>query len=256
MATFKSSDGLDISYRVIGDGDPVVLLHGWMVGGAVWDRVTDALTGAGLKLYIPDQRGAGESAKPERGYDIEQYVADAIALADAAGLERFALVGHSMGGQIAQVVAAELGDRVSRMVLLCPVPAAGMPLPDEAAALFRNSGGNTEAQTTILNMACKQLDEDALAFCLATAATVSTPCVEQAFDAWTGENFADRLGRVTAKTTVYGTDDPFLTPEILNAAVVELIANADFHHQPGPGHYPQVETPADTGAKLAELLKN
>ena len=254
MPHFTSSDGHRIHYRVLGEGKPVVLVHGWMVGGAVWDPVLDALTGAGLQLFIPDQRGTGESDKPETGYGIEDYAADVAALAQAAGLDRFALVGHSMGGQIAQVAAAELGDAIEQLVLLCTVPAAGMPLPPDAAGLFRGSAGNPDAQRTILGLACKQLSDSGLEAILATAAGVAPACHEQSFDSWTGGGFADRLGRITARTHVYGTDDPFLTPETLDAMVVKLISGAQFVHQPGPGHYPQVETPRETGARLADLL--
>jgi len=256
MPHFESNDGHRIHYRVHGVGKPVVLVHGWMVGGAVWDPVVDTLASAGMQLYIPDQRGAGESAKPESGYGLEQYAADIASLVRAAGLERISLIGHSMGGQIAQVAAAELGAAVDKLLLVCSVPAGGMPLPPEAAALFRNSAGNPEAQSAILGMACKTLDDAGLQTILSTAATVAPQCVEQSFDAWTTGGFADRLGRIQAKTIVYGTDDPFLTPETLDATVVKLIPGAVFVHQSGPGHYPQVETPRETGPKLAGLMQD
>ena len=107
----------------------------------------------------------------------------------------------------------------------------------------------------ILQMACKQLDDDGLRFLLATGATVANACIAQAFDAWTAGGFADRLPGITCKTYVLGTDDPFLPPEFLQQAVVAPIANAEFVHLPGPGHYPQVERSEATAAKLVELLR-
>ena len=159
-----------------------------------------------------------------------------------------------MGGQIAQLAAANLGARVAKLVLLCPVPAAGMALPPEAATLFRGCYKNPEAQTDILNMACKQLSDDGLKMILEVAGTVSRQCIEQSFDAWTQGGFADRLGEISAPTKVIGTDDPFLTPEILEQAVVDPIRDAELIHMPGPGHYPQVEAAGPTAAKLCELL--
>ncbi len=254
MPSFSSPDGHEIHYRVLGQGDPVVLVHGWMVSGAVWDPVTDELVAAGKQLIIPDQRGTGASAKPERGYTLEAYAADLLALIDAAKLDRVALVGHSMGGQITQLAATSLGDRVERLVLVCTVPASGIPLPDPLVELFRDSGGDRAAQTQILQMACKQLDDAGLRALLEIAASVSAECIAEAFDAWTAGGFADRLGAITAKTYVLGTDDPFLPPEFLTQAVVEPIPNAEFVHLPGPGHYPQFESSAATAAKLRELL--
>jgi non-heme chloroperoxidase len=255
MPSFTTSEGLNIHYRSLGKGEPVVLVHGWMVSGDVWDPIVDALVEAGKQLIIPDQRGSGSSGKPAQGYSLEQYASDLLALVDTAGLGRFKLVGHSMGGQIAQLAAAQLGDRLESLTLVCTVPASGIPLPDEAKGLFRSCGSNPEAQTAILGMACKQLDDAGRAALLASAATVSDHCIAQAFDAWTAGGFADRLGAITCKTYVLGTDDPFLPPDFLKQAVVEPIANAEFVHLPGPGHYPQTESPAATAAQLRELLK-
>lgn len=256
MPSFTTIDGLNISYRVYGEGQPVVLVHGWMVGGAIYSPIIDALTGAGMQLIVPDQRGVADSAQPPLGYTLANYSSDLVALIETAGLKRFKLVGHSMGGQIAQRAAIELGERVQTMVLMCTVPAAGMPgFPAELRGLFRTCGGNPEAQTKILQMACKQLDDAGLRLILETAATVFPNCIADAFEAWTGGGFEDRLGEIRCpKTWVIGTDDPFLPPDYLKAAVVNQIANAEFVHIPGPGHYPQVEAPAVTAAKLIELL--
>lgn len=257
MPSFTTIDGLNISYRVYGEGQPVVLVHGWMVGGAIYDPIINALTGAGMQLIVPDQRGVADSAQPALGYTLANYSSDLVALIETAGLKRFKLVGHSMGGQIAQRAAIELGERVQTMVLLCPVPAAGMPgFPAELRGLFRTCGHNPEAQTKILQMACKQLDDEGLRTILATAATVFPNAIADGFEAWTGGGFEDRLGEIRCpKTWVIGTDDPFLPPDYLKATVVDQIPNAEFVYIPGPGHYPQVEAPAATAAKLIELLR-
>jgi len=254
MPSFTNAEGYNIHYRELGTGDPVVLVHGWMVGGDVWDPLTDALVAAGHQLLIPDQRGTGSSAQPYEGYELERYASDLVALVEAAGLRRFKLVGHSMGGQIAQLVAAQLGERIESMILICPVPASGVPLPDELLPLFRGAGGNPEAQTKILGMACTQLDDEGLRSLLASAETVSSMCMAQAFDAWRRGGFADRLAEISCPTTVIGTDDPFFSPEFLQEMVVAPIANASFVYLAGPGHYPGVESPAATAAKLVELL--
>ena len=256
MPSFTTLDGLNISYRVYGEGQPVVLVHGWMVSGAIFNPILDALTRAGMQLIVPDQRGTADSAQPAFGYTLANYSSDLVGLVAATGLRKFKLVGHSMGGQIVQRAAIELGDRVQTAVLMCPVPASGMPgFPAELRGLFRTCGGNPEAQKKILQMACKQLDDAGMRAILATAATVFPNCVADAFEAWTGGGFEDRLGEIKCpKTIVIGTDDPFLPPEFLQAAVVDPTPNASFVKLPGPGHYPQVEAPAATAAKLIELL--
>lgn len=246
-----ASDGVPIAYRVVGAGPrDAILVHGWMVSGAVYDDLVAALDVTGLRLIIPDLRGSGGSGKPDGGYTLQRYAEDVIAVADAVGSQRFVVVGHSMGGQIAQLLAATHPERVSGLAVLCSVPAAGMPLPDDARALFRGSAGSRGMQATILGLACKQLTEPSRERLLDDAATVAAAAIEQAFDAWTAGGFAERLHAIKAPTLVLGTDDPFLPPDFLRQSIVQPIAGARLAVLPGPGHYPQVERPRETAALL------
>jgi pimeloyl-ACP methyl ester carboxylesterase len=220
----------------------------------VWNDFVELLDTTGLRLIIPDARGTGQSGRPAGGYTLEQYAQDYIAVADHAGAQRFTVVGHSMGGQIAQWVASAVPERVEAMALLNTVPASGMQLPPEAVGLFRTSGGDREKQKAILGMACKQLSAPALEKALADAGQVSPEAVVGCFDAWTAGGFADRLARIAAPTLVVATDDPFLPPAFLKQAVVAPIRGARMAYLPGPGHYPQVERPAETVALVGAFL--
>ncbi len=253
MPKAQTKDGLDISYRVIGDGDQdVVLVHGWMVSGAVYDDLIDALDQENWRLIVPDLRGTGESDKDTEDYSLQSYVADVRAVADAAGAESFALVGHSMGGQIAQLFAATYPDRVERMALISTVPASGMELPDEANELFLNSGENREAQGAILGMACLDLDDATRERLLDDAGQIPAACIRESYLTWTGADFADQLGNITAATLVVASDDPFLPQEFLQAAVADPIAGAELAYIGGAGHYIQVERTEQT----AQLLES
>ncbi|RKH67476.1 alpha/beta fold hydrolase [Corallococcus llansteffanensis] len=255
MHKTTATDGTTLHYRVLGDGPrSVVLVHGWMMSGAVWDAMLEKLDLTGLRVVVPDHRGTGSSGRPSSGYSLEQYAKDVLAVADHAGAKRFTLVGHSMGGQIAKWVASEVPARVAGLVLLNSVPASGLPLPPDAAGLFRTSAGDREKQKTILGLACKQLSPESLEGMLKDAAGVSKEAIEQCFDAWTAGGFAHRLAAITAPTLVVATDDPFLPPLFLKQAVVAPIQNARLTHLPGPGHYPQVERPAETAALLSAFL--
>jgi non-heme chloroperoxidase len=255
MPVVASSDQTPLHYRVIGNGPRnVLLVHGWMVSGAVYDDLVEKLDTTGLRLVIPDLRGTGGSGAPASGYTLEQHVRDVLAVADHAGLERFTVVGHSMGGQVAQWVAAQVPSRVEGLVALCTVPASGMALPPEAVGLFRTSAGDREKQKTILGLACKQLPEESLARLLKDAATLGKAAIEGGFDAWTGGGFEPKLASITAPTLVVATDDPFLPPAFLREKVVNLIRGARLTYLPGPGHYPQVERPAETAALLTSFL--
>lgn len=255
MPTLTASDNTQLHYRTVGDGPRnVVLVHGWMVSGAVWNDFVELLDTTGLRLIIPDARGTGHSGRPAAGYSLEQYAKDVLAVVDHAGAKRFTVVGHSMGGQIAQWVASAAPERVEGVVLLNTVPASGIPLPSDAAGLFRTSAGDREKQKTILGLACKQLSAPALEKTLADAAGVSPEAIVGCFDAWTAGGFADRLAHIAAPTLVVATDDPFLPVAFLKQAVVAPIRGARLTYLPGPGHYPQVERPAETAALVGAFL--
>ncbi|MCU1499507.1 MAG: putative hydrolase or acyltransferase of alpha/beta superfamily [Acidimicrobiales bacterium] len=109
------------------DADAVVLLHGWPEDSSSWDEVVPHLTRAGLRTLAPDQRGYSPGARPpgRRSYAGDELVGDVLALADAASLDRFHVVGHDWGGAVAWALAAGHPGRVASLtVLSTPHPRA------------------------------------------------------------------------------------------------------------------------------------
>lgn len=257
MQFATAKDGTKIAYRKHGDGSRVVVfVHGWTMSGQVYDRLLEQLNLNGLTLLVLDLRGAGDSDKPEASetHSIAHYAGDVLAVADAEKAESFVLVGHSMGGQIVQWLAANHASRVAGAVLLCPVPACGMQLPPEAVGLFSTSGGNRDSTKTILSMACKDLPDGAMEWLIGIAMGTSPTAVKLGFEAWTAGGFSDALINIKAPLVCLGTDDPFLPPAFLKAEVISKVAGSRFAYLPGPGHYVQVERPRETAAVLEAFL--
>lgn len=96
-------------------GAPLVLLHALGEDGSDWEAVTEEF-GPRRRVYVPDLRGHGRSERPER-YSFELMRDDVLGLLDALGLEQVSLVGHSMGGVVAYLLAQEQPHRVDRLVL-------------------------------------------------------------------------------------------------------------------------------------------
>ena len=254
MPTMTTTEGVKIAYRVAGTGRrTIVLIHGWMVSGAVYDALVERLDLTAVRLVIPDLRGAGESDKPASGYTIECYARDVIALMREFSDPSFVLVGHSMGGAIAQYIAATAPEWIAGLVLLCPVPASGIPFPADAAALFRGASDRA-SKATILGMACTNLSEADRDRLLDAGASIPAACLAEGFDAWAGADFAAELKEVRARTLVVATDDPFLPPAFLREAVVGRIGGARLAVIHGAGHYVQVERPDETAAVIEAFL--
>ncbi|MEW6254009.1 MAG: alpha/beta hydrolase, partial [Planctomycetota bacterium] len=109
--------GLRTGTCVTGSGRPVVALHGW--GGSVrsfWP-VAERLGGEGFAVHLLDLPGFGHSDPPPAPWSVADYVRFVLAYLDTSDLPRVALLGHSFGGRIGLVLAAQHPDRVSKMVL-------------------------------------------------------------------------------------------------------------------------------------------
>jgi pimeloyl-ACP methyl ester carboxylesterase len=124
-------DGVSLHARDWGGaGAPVVLLHGLASNARIWDGVAPRLVAAGLRVVALDQRGHGDSAQPDGGYDFATVGRDLAAACAALGLERPLLAGHSWGADVALRFAA---DR--------PGAVAGLALVDGGLVALRDRAG-------------------------------------------------------------------------------------------------------------------
>lgn len=112
---FVEAGGMRFHVAEAGDGEPVVLLHGWPQHWYAWRRVIPLLAG-GYRLICPDLRGFGWSDAPGHGYDPDTFASDAVALLDALGLRRARVIGHDWGGYTALLLGVHHGDRVDRVI--------------------------------------------------------------------------------------------------------------------------------------------
>jgi pimeloyl-ACP methyl ester carboxylesterase len=110
-----------LHYEDEGSGQPVLLIHGHTSDRRVWDPVMPGLRDAGLRVVRVDLRGHGLSTRPDFGYHFSDHAADMVAVLDAAGVSKSAVVGHSIGGGIALELALTVPGRLSAMVLMSPV---------------------------------------------------------------------------------------------------------------------------------------
>lgn len=208
-----------------------------MVTARVWNELAPKLDARTVApTLIPGPTEVSETT-------LEGLAARVLDEATRAGLERFHLVGHSMGGQVAQLVAATAKERVRSLALVNPVPLSGLPLPPDVEAAFRSSGGDRAAQAAILDQACLELAPTAKEALLDDAATIAPTWIARALDLFIAGGDPAKLAEIRSPTLVVATDDPFLPPPFLEQTVVSKIAGAKLAVVKGPGHYPQVERP-------------
>ncbi len=127
----ENSGNIDIYYEDHGTGKPVVLVHGWPLSGASWEKQVLALQEAGYRVITYDRRGFGNSSKPASGYDYDTFAKDLHKLVTKLDLREFALVGFSMGGgEVARYLGAHGSERVSQAVFISAIPPFLLKTPD------------------------------------------------------------------------------------------------------------------------------
>lgn len=114
------TNGVGLEVELQAEGNPVVLLHGFPDSGRMWRHQVAALTQAGFRTVVPDQRGYGSSDKPTEvsAYSLAFLVADVVGMLDALSIERAHIVGHDWGAAVAWAVATFAPDRVDHLVAM------------------------------------------------------------------------------------------------------------------------------------------
>jgi non-heme chloroperoxidase len=122
VGTENSAD-IEIHYEDHGDGQPVVLVHGYPLDGNSWERQERVLLQAGHRVITYDRRGFGRSSQPTVGYDYDTFAADLNALLEHLDLEGIVLGGFSMGsGEVTRYLGTYGSARVTKAALLGAIP--------------------------------------------------------------------------------------------------------------------------------------
>jgi len=237
--------GLNLAGTGDGGDEALVFLHYFGGSSRTWGPVMDAL--APRRCLAPDARGWGDSDAPAGGYAVADMAGDVAELIAALGLTRYTLVGHSMGGKAAQVLAARRPVGLARLLLVAPSPLSPEPMTDEARAKMRAAWGDGSAsRETLATIAKLPLGEGAGAMVIADTLRASRVAWEAWADRGSREDLSGRAAEIAVPTFVLaGAADPILPPDVLRGAVVEKISGATLLAVPGAGHLLPLE---DVGA--------
>ncbi len=119
----ENSGNIDLYYEDHGSGKPVVLIHGWPLSAASWEKQVPVLMKAGYRVIAYDRRGFGRSSQPTSGFGYDVLSEDLNKLMTALELHDATLVGFSMGGgEVARYLSKYGSDRVSKAVFMAAIP--------------------------------------------------------------------------------------------------------------------------------------
>ncbi len=246
------------SYVTVGSGDHhVIALHGWFGSALGWGHLTDYLNTAQFTYVFPDLRGYGSRRDEPGDFTMAEAGADAIALADALGWDRFSLVGHSMSGVAIQHVLDQAPQRVRRLVGVAPVPASGLPLGESEWSLFASAAGSPASRAMIVNYSTGSRLTPRFVDLIVRHSLDNAS--EQAFGiylhSWAR---ADILGRIKGNEVpvkvITGEYDPTQPAEFMEQAWLQVYPNSELEVLRGTGHYPMHETPVALAVSIEEFL--
>ena len=238
----------------------LLLLNGYAATSADWDPTFRELLDDAFDVIAPDPRGMGGAELGEGEMTIELLAADALELLDARGVERATVAGWSMGGFVAQQLAADAPERVIGLALLSTDPGAEAVRADpEVWARLTDHGGQPIDQARRLlsllfppDFAARMFDQfgEVVAAARAQLDPAALTAQEAAMDAWHTSPGGERLAAISAPTVVIaGTDDVVIPPA--NSRLLEQgIEGARLELLPGCGHALMAQRPE----RAAELI--
>jgi pimeloyl-ACP methyl ester carboxylesterase/enoyl-CoA hydratase/carnithine racemase len=256
---FLTVEGERIAYIDVGKGPAVVLLHSLGTSSALWDDILPALT-ANYRVVAMDARGHGDSTK-QGAWDADSMANDIVAVTEAAGLERFGLVGISMGGLTAVRVAAMLGRRVAAMVLSSAYACVSGPAAEKRLASMQGM-----LKKLPMHMFARMYVEQTLNRNTAYSkrekltqqmAAVSSSDYLEILRAISTDDVSDLLRDIETPTLVLNAGLDRSVPRAVSAKLTEGIPHATEETLPDAAHLACVDRPdAYAGVLLAHFEKH
>ncbi|WKG03956.1 alpha/beta hydrolase [Mycolicibacterium sp. HK-90] len=239
---------------VIGHGPRRVLIsHGWIGDSRIFDPIIEHVDRDEFTLAMLDHRGYGRRSNYADGIDIDTSAADLTAAANALGWDRFAIIGHSMGGMAAQRVAVDHPGRLSAMVLVAPVPAGGAQM--EPAMLQKRLDDVQHLDRRRANVDTNSQHRATAEAIWRIHAEVNSDVLAAYLSSWGTMDFSSQLdGSAVPTLVLWGADDPAIPRELIERTLARWLTDVELDTLP-TGHYPMVQAPSAFWARCATFLQ-
>jgi len=257
-SSIVSVNGLNLHVAQKGDGQvAIVFLHYWGGSSRTWGPVTDRLS-EHYRCVAVDLRGWGRSDRTASDFSLAAQASDVDAVIAELGLTDFVLVGHSMGGKIAQIVASRHPSGLRALVLVAPAPPTPVLIQDVEKEMRLAGYRSEEGVGMVLGILAKrplseahhlQVVEDTLGG------------QEEAKQAWVGQNMAVDISSAASAIEVpvhviVGDRDKVETEEVLRREIPRFIRNVRFHVLDDVGHLAPLEAPEEIASIIADASRD
>ncbi len=254
-----ASNGIRLHVVSQGTGTPtLVFLHYWGGSARTWRHVVAELAPDFCTVAI-DQRGWGQSDRPDSGYALTDLADDAQGVIDVLRLDRYILVGHSMGGKVAQLLASRGLPGLAGLVLVAPSPPSPLNLPLDVR---RGMVGAYADRATIIAtvkqvLAANPLDPDDLEAVIADS-LAGAPAAKAAWPlAASQEDITRAIVEITVPTLVISGEEDRVDPSaVLTRELLPHIPQAELRLLPGIGHLSPLEAPRNVAGLVRTFARS
>jgi pimeloyl-ACP methyl ester carboxylesterase len=249
----ENSTPIELYYEDHGSGSPVVLIHGWPLSGASWEKQTAALLAAGYRVITYDRRGFGRSSKTAVGYDYDTFASDLDQVLNKLDLNKVALVGFSMGsGEVTRYIGKYGATRIRKAVLIGTLGPYLVEAPDNPDGVDPKVFADIKAalradrpsflmeflrnfynfDVTGGKLVSERVLEDNWNVAAGASAAGTLACV----DCWI-EDFRKDVSKNTVPTLIlHGDADRILPPDATARRQAKMIKNCEFVELHGGPH--------------------
>ena len=257
-------DGARIYYQVQGEGEPMMLIHGYPLNSGLFRDNVGALAEAGYQVVTPDLRGFGQSEAPSGKATIEMYAEDMLAVMDELGIDQTIALGMSMGGWTLFEMYAQAPERFTGLVFN---DTAAVPASIAGAALWRGIGqqaAESGVESVVPFLIKDMFTGETRANNPDLVSYVSGLMEEASVNGFQGggealavrEDNTDVYGQITVPTLIlFGIEDT-LTPVALANAMADGIANSTLTIIDGASHASIIEASDEANQAILDWAQS
>ncbi len=252
---YRLRDGVGIAYSIEGDGPPLVFLHCWGCSRSFWHEQASYFADSHRVLTL-DFRGHGDSSVPNGGYTLRQLASDVHEV--LVGLETVptVVVGHSMGGIVAQRLAIDHPEAVQALVLVATTSAD----PDDSLVSAKVADESDEVgyvaalRKNFRRWFLHTSDESVLQWTQTEMLRTPSRVTLGLVDDYRGLDIRPRLPDIKMPTLVIGARGDVSTPVTSSELMAELIPDSELIIIDGAGHFVQLERPQEVNLAIQRFL--
>lgn len=255
---YYSVNNINLFVKDEGKGEPVLIfLHFWGGSSSTWNGVTSILKDK-FRCVSYDHRGWGKSDKPESGYSISELAKDTLVLINKLSLQNYILAGHSMGGKIAQHIAAQKPAGLQKLILVAPSPAVPTVMPKEMHEEMINAYTSLEKINATIDHVFKA--DDLSPEIRAQVVNDIQSNNESSRLGWPAfallEDVSEGVSDINVPTLIIAAENDIVDPpERLEQEVRSKIPGARMVVIPGAGHLLMLQYPAKVAGYIDSFLQ-